>query len=351
MWVVLQELRGPHKLSSTKSSAIFHITLKEHVSLHLYCQTTIVQYVQLWNFAHRLIKHISAKCGTIVELILFVFVIIYRTWTGMRDSASSETSSLWLLSGPTSSWRQRAIQNWSDEWLVTFSAPKTKSMVVSRKRYAHLYPPLSFDNSVVDEVSNHKHLGIVLSNDLGWANHIDEICAKAMRRLDVIQSFKFKLDRNALERVYKSFVLPIMEYGDVVWAGSPDCDLEKLDKVHIRAMRIITGATEHSNINSMYEDLGRVSLSRRCLIHRLTLFYKITNYMTPQYLADIVPPTVGDRQIYNLRSRDNITQIHAQKQRYTKSFFPATIREWNSLPMEIRNSPTLCTFKAFPTSS
>ena len=148
-----------------------------------------------------------------------------------------------------------------------------------------------------------------------------------------------------------SFVLPIMEYGDVVCAGSPDCDLEKLDKVHIRAMRIITGATERSNINSMYEDLGWVSLSRR---RRLTLFYKITNNMTPQYLADIEPPTVGERQIYNLRSRD-ISQIHPQKQRYTKSFFPATIREWNSLPMEVRNSPTLCTFKtsfeAFSTSS
>ena len=91
-------------------------------------------------------------------------------------------------------------------------------------------------------------------------------------------------------------------------------------------IRIITGATERSNINSMYEDLGWVSLSRRHLKHRLTLFYKITNKMTPQYLADIVPPTVGDRQIYNLRSRDNISQIHAQKQRYTKSFFPATIR-------------------------
>ena len=57
-------------------------------------------------------------------------------------------------------------------------------------------------------------------------------------------------------------------------------------------MRIITGATERSNINAMYEDLGWVSLSRRRLIHRLTLFYKITNNRTPQYLADIVPPTV-----------------------------------------------------------
>ena len=83
----------------------------------------------------------------------------------------------------------RTIQNWSDEWLVTFSAPKTKSMVVSHKRDAHLYPPLSFDNCIVDEVSNHKHLGIVLSNDLGWANHIDEIYAKAMRRQMHLNAF------------------------------------------------------------------------------------------------------------------------------------------------------------------
>ena len=130
---------------------------------------------------------------------------------------------------------------------------------------------LKTKSMVVDEVSNHKHLGIVLSNDLGWANHIDEICAKAMRR-----------------RFYMSFVLPIMEYGDVIWAGSPDCDLEKLYKVHIRAMRIIAGATERSNINSTYEDLGWVRLSRRRFIYRLILFYKITNNMTPQYLADIV---------------------------------------------------------------
>ena len=70
----------------------------------------------------------------------------------------------------------RAIQNWSDEWLVTFSAPKTKSMVVSRKRDAYLYPPLSFDNSVVDEVSNHKHLGIVLSNDLTYGDGFVHVC-------------------------------------------------------------------------------------------------------------------------------------------------------------------------------
>ena len=46
-----------------------------------------------------------------------------------------------------------------------------------------------------------------------------------------------------MERFYLSFVLPILEYGDKVWSGACDRDLDKLDKVHVRAMRLITGAT------------------------------------------------------------------------------------------------------------
>ncbi len=52
-----------------------------------------------------------------------------------------------------------------------------------------------------------------------------------------------KLYRNALERFYLSFVLPILEYGDAVWSRACDRDLGKLDRVQIRAMRVITGAT------------------------------------------------------------------------------------------------------------
>ena len=59
-------------------------------------------------------------------------------------------------------------------------------------------------------------------------------------------------------------------------------------------MRIITGATERSNISSMYEDLGWVCPSRRRLIHRLTLFYKITNttLCTLKRLLKHFPPPV-----------------------------------------------------------
>ena len=168
---------------------------------------------------------------------------------------------------------------------------------------------------------------------------------RSMKRLDIIKSFKFKLDSNSLQRFYLSFVLPILEYGDIVWSGACDRDLDKLDKVHVRAMRLITGATERSHTHILYEDLGWHKLSTRRLIHGLKWFYKIVNNIAPQYLTDIVPSTAGERQRYKLSTDGNISQISAQKQRYIKSFFPSTIKEWNILPLDIRNSLSLNVFE------
>ena len=82
-----------------------------------------------------------------------------------------------------------------------------------------------------------------------------------MRRLDIIKSFEFKMSRNQLEKFYLSFVLPILEYGDALWDGAQDYELDKLDQVHIRAMRIITGATERSSIQRLYVDRPRYGMA------------------------------------------------------------------------------------------
>ena len=114
-------------------------------------------------------------------------------------------SSLWITVMPPqrkSMWTLMKLKKLSDEWLVTFSAPKTKSMIISNKMDRNNHPRVSMHNSVLEDISHHKHLGLVLSNNLCWTNDIDEVYVKAMQRLDIIQSFKFKLDRTSLERCY-----------------------------------------------------------------------------------------------------------------------------------------------------
>ena len=93
--------------------------------------------------------------GLVLGPLLFLIIIYDLTHvidhTNMRLFVSVLTVDKRMTASKAINDDLRAIQNWSDEWLVKFSAPKPKSMVVSLKREAHLYPPLSLDNSVVDE--------------------------------------------------------------------------------------------------------------------------------------------------------------------------------------------------------
>ena len=71
-------------------------------------------------------------------------------------------------------------------------------------------------NHQIIEVDSHKHLGIYLSNDCTWHQHINYIKEKAWSRVNVMRKLKFKLDRKSLEMIYTAFIRPLLEYGDVI---------------------------------------------------------------------------------------------------------------------------------------
>ena len=109
-------------------------------------------------------------------------------------------------------------------------------------------------------------------------------------------------------------------------------------------MRIITGATQRSSTQALYGELGWHTLAQRRTIHRLRLFYKIKYNLAPSYLSQLMPQTAHERNPYVLRNREDLTPFRTRRQVYYKSFFPNTTRDWNSLPLEIRQAPTLCSF-------
>ena len=69
----------------------------------------------------------------------------------------------------------------------------------------------------IEEVNSHKHLGVVLSDDCTWHDHLDYIKCKAWNRANVMPKLKFKLDRRSLQIIYFTFIRPLLEYADVVW--------------------------------------------------------------------------------------------------------------------------------------
>jgi hypothetical protein len=237
------------------------------------------------------------------------------------------------------------LNQWASKWHVNFSPPKTEEVLISNKRNKVDHPPAFLNGVPIKRVASHKHLGLVIASDLTWKEQIAEVVDKANRRLGIMRTLKFKLDRLSLERIYKGFIRPLLEYGDIVW-DSPSEVLNSLEAVQLNAARIVVGATARCSTQGLYNETKWEPLSNRREHHRLTLMFKILNGKAPSYLADLVPNLVQDRTGYLLRNRGHIDIPFARLLVFANSFFPRTVAMWNDLNRATQNLPSVEAFKA-----
>ena len=105
---------------------------------------------------------------------------------------------------------------------------------------------------------------------------------------------------------------------------------------------MVTGCWQGTRREKLYNKLGWESLAHRRWARRLTIFYKISQGLTPSYLSDHIPErsNIG----MELRNRAIIPPM-ARTDRYNNSFFPYTIREWNVLDEATKSKSSIQSFK------
>lgn len=300
-----------------------------------------------WNYLHS-----GVPQGSILGPLLFLLYIndiVKEIGSNIRLFADDTSLSI-VVENPVAAAEilnsdLAKIVNWAKDWLVTFNPVKTETLLISRKRLQPAHPPLFMLNQQITEVNCHKHLGLYFSNDGSWHKHIDYIKEKAWSRINVMRKLKFQLDRRALEIIYISFIRPILEYGNEIWDNCTQYEKDDIEKIQIEAARISTGATKLVSIENLYSEIGWDTLESRRKKQKLTLFYKMVNNLTPQYLSNIVPMNITETTPYNLRNANDIRTISARTSQHFNSFLPSAIRDWNSLTEDQRNSNTVSSFK------
>ena len=236
---------------------------------------------------------------------------------------------------------------------------KTKSIIVfSAKRDKPLHPPLILNNSIIEDVTVHSHLGLTLSSNLSWRTHILKIHQKVSKKLNLLKPLKYNLSRYTLEVLFKSLVHSSLEYADVVWDGCSESDSNLVESLQIEGARVVTGALKGTNRVSLLNDLSWVELSVRRTIHKLSLMYKMVFKLAPPYLCNLCPNFISERSSYSLCSANNLCLPFVHTERHKKSFLFSSIQEWASLPLETRilSSPgifkrNLLKFLHFPSRS
>ena len=212
------------------------------------------------------------------------------------------------------------ISNWSKQWLVDFNPNKTEAILFNTRN--EVAPNLVFDNVPVKFVQNHKHLGLTFSADGKWHEHIENISTSASKVLGIMRNLKYKLRRKTLNQLYISFLRPLLEYASVVWDNCTQYEKETLERIQHEAARIVTGTTRSISLVNLYKEIGWLSLSDRRKYQKLTYIYKIVHNLTPDYLSNLVPNTVGNVSDYNLRNNFDLVTVARRTEIFSNSFFP-----------------------------
>lgn len=241
----------------------------------------------------------------------------------------------------------KRVEEWANQWLVTFNHTKTKLMTITLKtNNTSDNHPIMFGNDQLTEVSQHRHLGVELDSKLKWTGHVSNVIKSVSKIGDILFKLKYRLDRKTLQQIYVSFVRPKLEYASVIWDDCTITDKMRLENVQLLFARIITGAKRGTSHYALYKETSWPLLSERRKESKLKLFYKIINQLVPSYLYNLLPSPLLDNTGYNLRNRNDLNQYRLRTEKFRRSIFPDCIRLFNSLPCEVRNSLTMNDFSS-----
>ena len=155
----------------------------------------------------------------------------------------------------------KKISYWAFQWKMSFNPDPSKQaqeVIFSRKLKNVSNPPLVFNNANVSSCKSQKHLGILLDSKLTFEEHCKTILSKTDRTIGLLRILQGLLPRAALITIYKAFVRPHLDYGNVLYdqAFNASLKLEKLESIQYNACLALTGAIRGTSKEKIYQELG-----------------------------------------------------------------------------------------------
>ena len=153
-----------------------------------------------------------------------------------------------------------------------------------------------FNNAPVSCANWQKHLRIYLHESLKFSCYIKEKMSKAMKGIAIITKRNRALPQHSFITIYKSFVRPRLDYGDIIY-NQPNKERlnQKTERIQYNAALAITG-TYITYQGRSYNELGVEFFKVKRCFRKLCTFYKIKTTGVPQCLSHLIPQT---NHLYN----------------------------------------------------
>lgn len=228
------------------------------------------------------------------------------------------------------------LAKWEHDWQMHFNPKKCFVMRLTHARNVKHFN-YTLGNATLQETDSHPYLGVCITKYLTWNKHIHQITASANRTLAFIRRNLYSYPQNIKTTAYTTLVRPLLEYLASVWDPHTQVVINKIEMVQRRAARFcLTDYTSRETgcVSQMLTKINLEQLTTRRTNRRLAILHKAIYGHLTLSVENLLQPVQRLSRHLNTKA---FNTIHTSKNCYKFSYFPRTIKDWNSLPDAIVN--------------
>ena len=245
-----------------------------------------------------------------------------------------------------------AVNNWITGNGMLINANKTKVMLVGSRHKLHNVDrscdkiDVIINDISISCVNFERSLGVTIDDVISWNKHIDNMCITLSQRIGLLRRLHKLIPFHLRKILYYGLIQSILDYCCVVWGNTSKTNIDRVYKMQKRALRVLLNADFDTPSNDLFKAADVLSVKQRIFYFTCILVFKYFENSVPTYIADMFMPLMN---VHDYPTRAAISRKLLLPQFRTESgqrtFVMRASRIWNSLPENLRCSPSLSIFK------
>ena len=233
-----------------------------------------------------------------------------------------------------------AMSQWCKVNGIQVNIEKTKLLVFGGSKKLKELQSFSilYDGSPILPKLSYKYLGITLDRQLNFGLHVNGIVSSVTEKLKQFQRMRSFMTYEAALLVYKSMLLPVLEYGDIFLSAATAVNRTRLQTLQNRGLRCALGRGIETSNDELHSMADLLELKYRREQHLYNFMYNSS--LDPKCLKKI-------QTAYCTRaSKKKTLKIrHPVTERFKKSIAYNGPKKWNNLPADLQHIPAKQLFK------
>ena len=240
----------------------------------------------------------------------------------------------------------QSLCQWFNSNLLTVNLSKCKFVVYGSPRKLNKFPGLSLtaNGNALERNESFKYQGVTINQHMTWSDHISILSKKVNQRLGLICRVKHLLPLQARITLYNSPILPLLDYGDIVWGDKNNITImDHLQVLQNNAARCLLDLPRSSSGSQAIRQLNWKPLALRRRYHRCVTIFKCLNNLV---VVDFNLRKNKDIHDHNTRRRENLHLPIAITNWGKQIFVFVSLLDWNSLDPDLQSVTNFETSKS-----